>query len=191
MSPAEPAPTRLTVDEYFALVEQGRLRPNDRVELLEGVVVSMSPQNPPHAGTIARITALLVRLLGEHAVVRVQLPFIAGPYTVPEPDFAVVPGPPDDWYARHPDRALLVIEVADASLPTDRLSKSAIYAAAGVPQYLIVNLQGDRVEVFEEPRVETARYRLARVAARGERVALVGFPGLDLAIDDLLGPPRG
>lgn len=186
MSVPEPAPTRLDAERYFALVERGELQPDDRVELLEGVVVSMAPQGFPHANTIARITALLVPLLETRAVVRVQLPFLAGRYNVPQPDFAVVPGPLERWDHAHPREALLVIEVSETSLPTDRLSKAAIYAAAGVPQYLVVNLPGDRIETFTRPDAATARWATTRPASRGERIPLVALPDLTLAVDDML-----
>ena len=186
MLPTEPAPTRLDAEQYFALVDRGEIRPDDRVELLEGVVVSMAAQGSPHANAVSRITALLVPLIGTRGVVRVQCSFRAGRYNVPEPDFAVVPGPLERWEHEHPSEALLVIEVSDTSLPTDRLSKAAIYAAAGVPQYLVVNLPGGRVETFAEPDPARARWAAVRPALRGERIALVALPGLSLVVDDLL-----
>jgi Uma2 family endonuclease len=186
MLPAEPAPTRLDAERYFALVDCGEIHPDDRVELLEGVVVSMSPQGSLHANAIARINALLVPLVGRRGVVRVQCSFRAGRYNVPEPDFAVVPGPLERWEREHPNEALLVVEVADSSLPTDRLSKAAIYAAAGVPQYLVVNLRGDRVETFAGPQPALASWTDGRPALRGESIALVALPGLSLAVDALL-----
>jgi Uma2 family endonuclease len=186
MQPAEPTPTRLDAEQYFALVARGDIRPDDRVELLEGVVVSMSPQGSPHANAIARITALLVRSIGSRAVVRVQCSFRAGRYNVPEPDFAVVPGPLERWEHEHPSEALLIIEVSDSSLPTDRLSKAAIYAAAGVPQYLVVNLPGDRIETFAGPDTARARWADMQQAVRGGHIPLVALPGLSLAVDDML-----
>ena len=186
MLPTEPAPTRLDAEQYFALVDRGELRPDDRVELLEGVVVSMAAQGSPHANAVSRITALLVPLIGTRGVVRVQCSFRAGRYNVPEPDFAVVPGPLERWEHEHPSEALLVIEVSDTSLPTDRLSKAAIYAAAGVPQYLVVNLPAGRVETFAEPDPARARWAAERPARRGERIALVALPGFSLVVDDLL-----
>jgi len=186
MSPIDLAPTRLDAEQYFALVERGEIRPDDRVELLEGVVVSTSPQGSPHANAIARINGLLVPLVGDRGIVRVQCSFRAGRRSVPEPDFAVVPGPLERWEHAHPDEALLVIEVADSSLPTDRLSKAAIYAAARVPQYLVVNLRGDRIECFARPIAGTSRWDVGRAALRGEQIPLVAFPGLALAVDDLL-----
>ena len=82
--------------------------------------------------------------------------------------------------------ALLVIEVSDSSLPTDRLSKAAIYAAAGIPQYLVVNLPGDRVEVFGNPDTGTATWANVRPAYRGERIELLALSGLSLSVEDLL-----
>lgn len=186
MTPADPAPTRLTVEQYEALVANGQLRPDDRVELLEGVVVSMPPQSPPHGGAITRITRSLVTRFGDRATVRIQLDFLAGPLSIPQPDFAVVPNSPDDYSSRHPDRAHLVIEVAHSSLPTDRLTKAAIYAAAGVPQYLIINLPGDRIEEFAMPNRAKARYVEARIAHRGDTIVLRDFPDIRLAASDLL-----
>ena len=186
MLPAEPAPTRLDAEQYFALVDRGEIRPDDRVELLEGVVVSMAPQGSSHANAIARINALLVPLVGERGVVRVQCSFRAGRYNVPEPDFAVVPGPLERWEDMHPNEALLIVEVSDTSLPTDRLSKAAIYAAAGVPQYLVLNLRGDRIETFTGPDPARARWMEMRPASRGEHIALVALPGLTLPVDGML-----
>jgi Uma2 family endonuclease len=186
MTPADPAPTRLSADEYFDLVRTGQLAPDDKVELLEGVVVAMAPQGPPHAGMIGKINEVLVTMFRGRATVRVQCSYLAGPFTVPEPDFAVVPGLPAEYETRHPDRAHLLIEVADSSLPSDRLSKSRIYAAARVPQYLIVNLRRDCVEVYEQPVPERASYAVTRVARRGDRIPVVDFSELTLAAADLL-----
>jgi len=186
MTLVDPAPTRLTADEYFDLVRTGQLDPDDKVELLEGVVVAMAPQGPPHAGMIGKINEHLVTMFRGHATVRVQCSYLAGPLTVPEPDFAVVPGLPVEYESRHPNRAHLIIEVADSSLPSDRLSKSRIYAAAGVPQYLIVNLRRHCVEVYEAPEPERARYAVTRIARPGDRIAVVDFPALSLAVADLL-----
>jgi Uma2 family endonuclease len=150
------------------------------------VVVSMSPQGSPHANAIARITALLVPLVGARGVVRVKCWFRAGRYIVPEPDFAVVPGPLERWEHTHPSEALLIVEVADSSLPTDRLSKAAIYAAAAIPQYLVVNLPGDHIETFAGPDPTRAQWTESRPAFRGEGIALVALPGLSLVVDAIL-----
>jgi Uma2 family endonuclease len=186
MTPADTAPTRLTADEYFELFRSGQLDHSEKVELLEGVVVAMAAQGPPHAGMITKITERLVVMFLGRASVRVQLSYLAGPISVPEPDFAVVPLDPVDYQTRHPDRAHLLVEVADSSLASDRVSKSRIYAAANVPQYLIINLRRLCVEVYEQPVPAEARYAVTRVVRHGERIPIVDFPDLSLAAVDLL-----
>lgn len=186
LAPAAPSePTRMTVQRYLGLVEAGVLGPDDRVELLEGVVVAMAPQNPPHAAGVARADGALRKAIGERAHVRPQLSLVLR-RSVPEPDLAVVPGAVDDYERAHPTTALLVIEVADTSLKQDRLSKAAIYAAAGIPEYWIVNLRDEIVEVMRDPDPAQARYRVARSAARGERLELVALPRAVLDASALL-----
>ena len=113
------------------------LEPDDRVELLDGVVVSAASPSPQGASAAARATHTLTASIGRRAVVRPRLPLIMGAYSVPEPDVAVVPGRLDDYDHDHPRSALLVVEVSDSSLKMDRLTKAMVYAAAGVPEYWI------------------------------------------------------
>src|ERR1043165_617725 len=94
---------------------------DERVELVRGVIIAMSPIYPPHASPVDRLTEILVRALAGRARVRIQQPLLATDESEPEPDVAVVPL--GDYTATHPDRALLVIEVADSSLRKDRLLK--------------------------------------------------------------------
>jgi Uma2 family endonuclease len=186
MTPSVPAEARYTAARYFALVDEGVLSADDRVELLEGVIVAMAPQHPPHASGVCRVSEAIRMVLGTRAIVRVQLPMIAGPFSVPEPDVAVVPGRVSDYDTAHPTTALLVVEVADTSLLEDRLTKAAIYAAAGVPDYWIVNLRDDVVETFAAPEAEARRYREGQRIGRGGRVGAAALEGASLAVDDLL-----
>jgi len=183
---AERSDPRLTSDEFFGLVAKGVLQPDDRVELLEGVVVAMSPQNPPHAAALRRADTALRRALGPDTVISVQSPIALGPHSVPEPDVAVLPGRESDYDRVHPTTALLVIEVADSSLVQDRVTKTRIYAAAAVPETWIINLRDDCVEVFRTPDPSTRTYRITRIAKRGERLDLVGFADARIAVDELL-----
>jgi Uma2 family endonuclease len=163
-------------DEFEALVDAGRFR-NERVELIHGIIVEMSPQNAAHAVVVQILTRIFARALAGRADVRVQLPFSAGEHSSPEPDLAVVAvahfGQP------HPDSAFLIVEVADSSLDDDRVLKSEVYATAGVPQYWIVNIPDRRIEVHTEP----SRGAYTRVTPHriGERVAPVAFP--DVVVD--------
>jgi Uma2 family endonuclease len=180
------ADSRYTVSEYFDLLAAGVIRPDDRVELLEGVIVAMSPQNPPHASAAHRAHDALRETLGKRAVVRMQLPLVLGSHGVPEPDVAVVPGTAADYDNAHPTTSLLIVEVADGSLLQDRLTKGAIYARAGIPEYWVVNLRDECIEILRDSDPAAGRYRKGLIARRGERIELASFPGLAVAADDLL-----
>jgi Uma2 family endonuclease len=179
-------PARYTVRRYLALVDEGVLRADDPVELLEGLIVAEPPQDPPHASATGRVEDTLREVAGGRAVVRTQAPFVAGPCSLPEPDVALVPGRRADYDAAHPTEALLIVEVADSSLLQDRLTKAPIYAAAGVPECWIVNLRDDCVEVFRDPWPKRRRYATTRVVPRGDFIALAVIANARVAVDDLL-----
>jgi Uma2 family endonuclease len=146
----------------------------------------MSPQSPHHASGVWRAQRALAAAVGDRAVVRAQSPLLAGHHSVPEPDVAVVPGGGADYERVHPTTALLVVEVADSSLLQDRLTKAAIYAAAGIPELWIVNLRDGWVEVAHTPAPATRRYTTAFVARRGERLGILALEDSSVLVDDLL-----
>ena len=183
---AEPAPARVTREQYFALVDRGVLTEEDRVELLEGVIVAMAPEGPRHSGVVELVVATLRAALGARAWVRTAHPFDASRWSVPEPDIAVVSGAPRDYLERHPSAAHLVVEVATTSLPQDRLTKAPIYAAAGVPEYWIVNLRQEQLEMYRSLDRAARRYTVVEIARRGDQVALASLPDVILAVTDLL-----
>ena len=188
-APAAPGlPARLTVEQYFALVDQGILEENDRVELLEGVVVAMAPENVWHADGVRRVFRALASAVGTGAFVDQQHCFIAGAHSAPEPDVAVLPGTLEDYSTQHPSCALLLVEVADSSLVQDRLTKAGIYAAAGVAEYWIVARRGDHVQVSSDPIASERRYAMVRIARRGETITLSALPDVSVRVDDLLPP---
>ena len=186
MSDAVPGHGGYTVADYFDLVRRGVLAEDDRVELLDGVIVAEPPMDPPHATGIALAARAIGRAIGERATMRVQSPFIASPFSAPEPDVAVVSGAIEDYAHEHPSLALFVIEVSASSLQQDRLSKSRIYAGAGVPEFWIVNLRDACVEVFRAPDVGQRVYTERTVARRGDVLSVVAVPGAVVAVDDLL-----
>jgi len=183
-------PLRWTVEEYFGLVHRGDLRPDDRVELLDGLIVAMSPQDPLHAAAITRLTRVLQRVVGDRAAVRVQLPIVLG-RSAPEPDLTLVPIDAGENPEAHPRSAFLVVEVADSSLVPDRLTKAAIYARAGLPEYWLVNLVDDCIEIFRKPVRKWGRYRSTSTVSRGERIRVAAFPDVTVAVEELLPPRRG
>jgi Uma2 family endonuclease len=190
MSEGYVADSRYTVEAYFDLVKRGLLDEDDRVELLEGIIVAEPPMDPPHAVGIQKLADAVRSIVRDRAAVRTQSPFLAFPYSVPEPDVAVVPGRDEDYWERHPTSALLVVEVSNTSLKQDRLSKSRIYAGAAIPEYWIVNLRGDCIEVFRSPDRERRIYVERFTAQRGETLAPIAFPDGSVAVEALLPPPR-
>lgn len=185
---ASESPARYTVEQYFALVDQGVLEPDDKVELLEGVVVAMAPENLWHANGVRLVARALTAALGDRVYVDQQHCFVAGALSVPEPDVTVLPGRLEDYFDHHPSVAHLVVEVADSSLVQDRLTKAGIYAAAGIPEYWIVARRGDHVQVSSAPKPAERRYAAIRLARRGERITLAALPDVTVAVDDLLPP---
>jgi hypothetical protein len=144
---------RFTVDEYHRMAETGILTPDDRVELLDGEIVEMSPIGPRHARCVDDLNRLFQRRAGEAAIVRVQNPIVIGTHHEPEPDIVLAAPRPDRFGDAHPGPrdVLLLVEVADASLIRDRLRKIPIYAQAGIPEVWVVNLPGNAIEVLREP----------------------------------------
>jgi len=184
-APVEPV-VRYTVERYSRLVEEGVLSPDERVELLEGVIVGMAPHSPRHAAGISCAGQALRVALEDRAAVREQLTLVLGPYSAPEPDIAVVFGRVEDYYRAHPRAALLVVEVAETSLAADRLTKAPIYASARIPEYWIIDLRHDRIEVFRDPDRKLSRYGSITTTVRGERLELLALPGVSVAVDDLI-----
>lgn len=185
MSEASEQVPGYTAESYFELAERGLLEADDRVELLEGVIVAAPPQAPLHASVIMCVDEALRAAIGRRAAVRIQLPLLAGPRSVPEPDLAVVPGTAVDYRDQHPSGALLVVEVAEGSLPQDRLTKSRIYAQAGVVEYWIVNLRDRRVEIYLRPDVDHRVYAETRFVELGDTIEPAAFPGAKIAVANL------
>lgn len=142
--------------DYERLVELGLFQ-DARVELLRGVVVSMSPQGPWHAVVAARIHAELLRVLADRVFVMSHSPLPLSDDSEPEPDVAAyAPGASVDAL---PTRSLLVVEVSDTSLPKDRGLKRDLYAEAGVPEYWVVSKADETVEVYTQPQAGVYRWQ--------------------------------
>ncbi len=188
-APVKPRETRkFTVAEYYRMAEAGILRPDERVELIEGELIVMPPIGPRHAGKVRRSTHLLAGQAGNRFIVSIQSPVHLGEDSEPEPDVALL-RPREDYYeSAHPVPAdvLLVIEVADSTLAYDREVKVHLYGRAGIPEAWVLNLPEDYLERFAEPGPEG--YGRHTVCRRGERLAPVSLPDLELALDDLLPP---
>lgn len=180
-APAVPQMRLIRREEFEKMVELGLFR-DERVELLYGVITSMSPKGPPHDSAIERLTERLVPALVGRANVRIQCAFAASDGSEPEPDIAIVPR--GDYRSAHPTEAFVVIEVADSSLATDRGIKARLYAESGVEEYWVVNVKDEIVEVYGD--IVSGVYTRVLPHRKGSRIALTRFPDVEIAVADVL-----
>lgn len=170
----------ISVEIYHRMVDQQVLGATDRVELIEGVIVQMSPHSAQHARVLSALTKAF-RVLGGEWAVRCQLPLTLA-RSEPEPDLVVCPQPLEDAAARHPTTASLVVEVASSSLALDR-AKAGVYAEAGIAEYWIVDVEAREVEVYREP--QPSGYRSVARAVGEAVVTPVAVPGVAVGLVDL------
>lgn len=168
--------------EYERLVDEGLLQ-DERIELLNGRLVRMSPQKDPHASAVEELNSILVPQLQGRARVRVQSPLALDDFSEPEPDVAIIAL--GRSRGQHPMSALALIEVSDSSVRKDLGEKAEAYARAGIPEYWVVDLPGDRIVVHLEPRA--GRYGRITTHARGESIRLAAFPDFALDVAAILG----
>jgi Uma2 family endonuclease len=168
-------------EEYDKLIALGAFQ-NEKIELLEGWLVKMSPIGAPHSSAVTKLAEILIRTLAERATVVIQGPFAALELSEPEPDVAVVPR--GDYDTAHPDRAYLIIEVAESSLAVDRGVKLRLYARCGVPEYWIVNVAEKVIEVYSEPHDGT--YAKVARCEHGQSLRLMQFPDVQVRVSDVM-----
>lgn len=143
----------LTVSDYHKMAEAGILTEDDRVELIHGEIIEISPIGSLHTSHVKRINKLLNKLLGDQAIISIQDPVAINDYSEPEPDIAILRYRDDFYKEKHPTPSdvFLIIEVADTSLDYDRDTKLKLYANAGIPEFWIVNLEDEQIEVYKTP----------------------------------------
>ncbi len=163
---------RFTASEVLRMVELGVIGPDEHVELLEGELVVVTPQGPPHASRIMTFQELLSELYRGVGSLRIQLPLDAAPDGLPEPDLALVRGAGSDYRTRHPSGAdvILVVEIARTSQKLDR-AKARTYARMGVSVYWIVDLAAGALEVRTAPRGD-GRYARTEIFGPDDLVEL-------------------
>jgi len=176
---------RFTVDDYHRMAEAGILGEDDRVELIEGEIVEMSPLGPKHMRSVNRLTHIVVPQLGSDAEISVQNSIRLSTDGEPQPDVAVLSRQRDQDTVPLPTDVFLVIEVADSSRDYDRNVKLPMYAAAGIPEAWLFDLVAEIAERHSDPW--EGRYRVVAHARRGESLTSTVLPGLTIAVDDVLG----
>jgi Uma2 family endonuclease len=178
--------------EYDRLIEECVFQPGERLELLAGQLVVREPQGTPHATGIRLVTRALREVFADDTwIVDMQLPVALDEESEPEPDVTVTAGDPRDYLPSHPARPVLVVEVAEASLPLDREEKGSLYGRARVPEYWILNLRDRVLEVYREPHPDASAphgwtYRSRQNLATGEHVSPLAAPTSRIAVADLL-----
>lgn len=175
---------RWSREEYEQLAASGFFQPGERVELVEGVIYEMSPQNGRHAAGIRGVEEALRAIFRQGFDVRTQLPLALGSHSEPEPDVAVVPGGWRDYPDSHPTTAVLIFEVSDSSSFHDRQRKGGVYARAGIPEYWLLDVVAQRLEVYRDPGAGVYQTRLLLEA--GDTVSPLASPGAPVAVADLL-----
>ena len=186
-----PRTRRWTRVEYDRLIELGVFRPDERLELLDGLLVVREPQGSRHASAIRRVIAALRDALGAAWQIDSQLPIALDADSEPEPDISVVPRDPRAYKDAHPTHAVLIVEIAESSYRTDRDYKAGLYARAGIIDYWIVDLAHDTLEVHREPEASAEaphgwRYRRVTVRRPPETVALLVEPRTTIRVADLM-----
>jgi Uma2 family endonuclease len=178
---------RFTVGEYHQMAKSGILKPGDRVELIDGEIVEMTPIGRRHNACVLRANDAFAGPLKGRAIVSVQSPVRLDDGTEPEPDIALLRRKPDFYDAGIPTAAdvFLIVEVADSSVEYDRRVKVPLYARAGVPEVWLALIEADHVEVHREPG--PTGYRVVRSVRRGEPLGPAAFPDLVLDVAALLG----
>lgn len=175
-----------TVDDYHRMGQAGILAEGDRVELIRGEILAMSPIGPPHCASVDRVNRTLNRAVGDRAIVRAGGSVRLDRYSEPQPDIVLL-RPRDDFYATRfagPADILLIVEVGDSSLNYDRKTKTALYAEAGIPEYWIVDIPNDCIGVHTDPA--DSSYKAVREYARGDQIKTRLLPDFTVAVETLL-----
>jgi len=178
---------KFTVEDYHRFIEMGIFKPEERLELWEGEFVEMSPIEKRHAGIIAGLTAFLNHLFFQKFVVWTQNPIVLNDFSEPQPDVAVLKQR-NDFYRTTSATAndvLLTIEVADSTVKYDRDIKFPKYAANGIPEAWLIDLESDRIEIHTQPTKNG--YKLVKILHRGDIAESTMFEEIKIAVDDILG----
>lgn len=175
-----------TAEDYQRAADAGVFGPEERLELVNGAIYRMSPQNASHTTVVGLIDDALSEVFRTGHCVRIQMPLEVGGNSLPEPDVCVVAGSRRDYLRRHPSEASLLVEVADTSVAFDLITKSALYASAGIPEYWVAVIPERVLVVHREPDTSTGAYRSIVRLRDGESVSPLAAPDAKLAVTDLL-----
>ena len=186
-APAQMVKRRITADEYERMGEAGIFPPDDRLELLEGGIYETSPIGSPHAACVDALVLLFSEIAQRRFIVRVQNPIRLSDFSEPQPDVALLRWRDDFYRSAHPTPAdvLLVVEVADTTVETDREVKVPLYARTGIPEVWLVNIPDGRIEAYSDQSGDS--YRRVEHFGRGASARSHTVEGLAVEVAEVLG----
>ena len=178
---------RLNVSQYHQMSEAGIFSENDKVELINGEIIEMSPIGRRHTACVNRLNSVFPQLLGKKVIVAVQNPIILNNLSEPEPDIALLQPRADFYESGHPQPQdiFLLIEVADSSLEYDRDVKIPLYASSGITEVWLVDIYEQVIIVYRYPSENG--YSDIQKLSRGEKMSIQAFSEINLVVDDILG----
>ncbi len=177
---------KFTVEQYHKMLESGILTEDDRVELIRGEVIEMSPIGTKHAACVNRLINLLVQLLGKRVIVAAQNPIRLNDNSQPQPDVALLK-PRDDFYVTahpQPQDIFLLIEVADSTIEYDQEQKIPLYAEANIIEVWLVDINEQIVEVYQQPTA--AGYQHIQKFASGQTLSILGLSDVNISVNEIL-----
>ncbi|MGG6268127.1 Uma2 family endonuclease [Leptolyngbya sp. AN03gr2] len=176
-----------TVAQYHRMMEAGVFQEGDRVELIRGEIVEMTPIGTRHAAGVRRLTHLFFRKFGDQIIISGQNPVEVDEYSEPQPDIALLRRRDDFYVSAHPtpNDVFLLIEVSDSTIRYDRTIKIPLYAEDNITEAWIVDVNAELVEVYRQP--SASGYRSLQTYMRGQSIELLAFPGVAIAVDEILG----
>ncbi len=176
-----------TVNDYHRMVEAGILQLDERLELIEGQIIKMSPKGTAHEAAITRLERILRRQLGDRVIIRLQSPIQLNNRSEPEPDVAVVQSDPQDYEDHHPTpaEAYLLIEVADSSLKFDCETKAQLYARSGIADYWVLDVSDRQLHVFRNPSQDG--YQTHNVFRGSQTITLLLLADVSVSVAEIFG----
>ncbi len=178
---------KFTVEQYHKMAESGILTEDDRVELLRGEIIEMSPVGRRRAACVNRLVRLFTQRLGEHAIVSPQNPVELDDSSEPQPDIALLQPRPDFYESGHPqpEDIFLIVEVADTTAKSDREVKIPLYAEDSIAEVWLVDINKQCIEVYRT--LAPTGYQNVQKFQRGQTLSIQAFPDVAITVDEVLG----
>ena len=176
-----------TVKEYYQMLESGIFADGERVELIRGEIIKMSPIGRRHAACVDRCNYQFAHKLGGQVVIRIQNPLALDNTSEPEPDVLVLRYQDDFYESGHPQPSdvFLLIEVSDSTVDNDREFKNPLYAEDNITEVWLIDINNACIEVYRYPTIEG--YRDIQKFYRGQNLSILAFPDINITVDEILG----